>query len=154
MRTALLAASICAVASPAWAEPACGAFVLVGGEKAIALVDNPPEGKSIGDVRAGWRRLADETGKPVGEVHYVATLTGPGAEDGDVLAGQYFIRLAGGWIASQTLYQLADSADTSQRAGNAVLVVTGGAGSFAGAEGTIEIEAGEAPRYIFDLRCP
>ena len=136
------------------AGPTCGAFVLVGGEKGINVVDNPPEGKSPGDVRAGWRKLADETGNPVGSVQFVATLTEPGAAGGDILAGQYFIRLPDGYIASQTVYQLSDSTDTSQKAQNAVLVVTGGTGPYAGAAGTIEIVAGEAPRYIFDLRCP
>jgi hypothetical protein len=142
---------------PGFAEaagPACGSFVLVGGEKGITVVDNPPEGKSPGDVRAGWRKLADESGNPVGSVQFVATLTEPGAEGGDVLAGQYYVRLPDGYIATQTVYQLPDSTDTSQKAQNAVLVVTGGTGPYAGATGTIEIEAGEAPRYVFDLRCP
>ena len=49
-----------AVAAEA-AGPACGSFVLFGGEKGINVIDNPPEGKSPGDVRAGWRKLADET---------------------------------------------------------------------------------------------
>ena len=136
------------------AGPACGSFVLVGGEKGINVIDNPPEGKSPGDVRAGWRKLADENGTPVGSVQFVATLTEPGAEGGDVLAGQYYIRLPKGYIATQSVYQLPDSTDTSQRASNAVLVVIGGTGPYAGARGTIEIVAGEAPRYVFDLHCP
>ncbi|HET7716422.1 MAG TPA: hypothetical protein VFK86_12430 [Bauldia sp.] len=145
----LLAAALPAVAAGA----ACGSFVLIGGEKVINVVDNPPAGKSAGDVRAGWRRLADEAGNPVGSVQFVATLTEPEAEGGDVLAGDYYVRLPGGFIAAQTVYQLPDSTDTSQRAQNAVLVVTGGTGSYAGASGTIEIEAGEAPRYVFNLNC-
>ena len=135
------------------ADPACGAFTLVGGEKGITVVDNPPAGKSAGDVRAGWRRLADEAGNPVGTVHYVAVLTEPDAEGGDVLAGDYYVRFGEGYLAAQTVYQLPDAADTSQKARNAVLMVTGGTGPFAGAAGTIEIVAGEAPRYVFDLRC-
>ncbi len=35
------------------AGPACGSFVLVGGAKGINVIDNAPEGKSPGDVRAG-----------------------------------------------------------------------------------------------------
>lgn len=105
-------------------------------------------------MRAGWRKLADESGIPVGSVQFVATLTEPGAEGDDVLAGQYYIRLPDGYIATQTVYQLPDSTDTSQKAQNAVLVVTGGTGPYASATGTIEIVAGEAPRYVFDLRCP
>jgi len=136
------------------AGPACGSFVLIGGEKGVTVVDNPPEGKSPGDMRAGWRKLADEGGKPVGTVQFVATLTEPGAAGGDILAGQYYIRLPDGYISSQTVYQLPDSTDTSQKASNAVLVVTGGTGPYAGATGTVEIVAGEAPRYLFDLRCP
>lgn len=131
----------------------CGAFTLIGGEKGVNVVDNPPAGKSPGDVRAGWRRLADENGVAAGSVHYVAVLTEPGADGGDVLAGDYYVRLAAGTIAAQTLYQLLDSTDTSQKAQNAVLIVTGGTGAFAGASGTIEIVAGEAPRYVFDLAC-
>lgn len=136
------------------AGPVCGAFTLVGGEKAINVIDNPPAGKSPGDVRAGWRKLADEAGNAAGSVQFVATLTEPGAPGGDVLAGAYFVRLAEGYIASQTVYQLPDSNDTSQKAQNAVLVVTGGTGPYAGAAGTIEIVAGDAPRYVFDLHCP
>jgi hypothetical protein len=156
MRLAIAAACL-AVTLPAAAEasgPACGAFVLVGSEKGINVIDNAPAGKSPGDVRAGWRKLADEAGNPIGAVHFVATLTEPGAEGGDILSGQYFIRLPDGYIASQTVYQLPDSTDTSQKAQNAILVVTGGTGPFAGASGTIEIVAGTAPRYVFDLDCP
>lgn len=155
-RLAIITAGI-VVMAPALAEAAglaCGAFTLVGGEKGITVVDNPPEGKSAGDVRAGWRKLADEAGNPVGSVQFVATLTEPGAEGGDVLAGAYFIRLPEGYIASQTVYQLPDSTDTSQKAQNAILVVTGGTGPYTGVIGTIELVAGTAPRYVFDLRCP
>ena len=134
-------------------EPSCGAFTLIGGEKGVNVIDNPPAGKSAGDVRAGWRRLADEGGAAMGTVHYVAVLTEPGATGGDVLAGDYYVRLATGTIAAQTLYQLPDSTDTSQKAQNAIMIVTGGTGIFAGAGGTIEIVAGEAPRYVFDLAC-
>ena len=153
--TGLIAAVAIAFASAAGAAgPACGPFTLVGGEKGINVVDNPPAGKSPGDLRAGWRRLADESGAPVGTVHYVAILTEPGAEGGDILAGQYYVRLAEGTIAAQTLYQLPDSTDTSQKAQNAVLIVTGGTGTFSRATGTIEIVAGAAPRYVFDIACP
>ncbi len=155
-RPAIAACALLLIATVAAAEagPVCGAFTLVGGEKGINVVDNPPAGKSPGDVRAGWRRLADEAGEPAGTVHYVAILTEPGAEGGDILAGNYYVRLAEGVIAAQTIYQLPDSTDTSQKAQNAVLIVTGGTGTFAGATGTIELVAGEAPRYVFDLRCP
>ena len=85
------------------AGPACGSFVLVGGEKGINVIDNPPEGKSPGDVRAGWRKLADDDGNPVGSVQFVATLTEPGAAGGDVLAGHYYIQLPDGFIAAQTV---------------------------------------------------
>jgi hypothetical protein len=155
MRTAI--ATVIVAMTPGLAEaegPPCGSFVLVGGDKGINVIDNPPAGKSPGDVRAGWRKLADEAGNAVGTVHFVATLTEPGATGGDMLAGEYFIRLPGGYIASQTLYQLPDSTDTSQKAQNAILVVTGGTGVYAGASGAIELVAGTAPRYVFDLRCP
>ena len=65
-----------AVAAEA-AGPECGSFILVGGEKGINVIDNPPEGKSPGDVRAGWRKLADESGSPAGSVQFVTTLTEP-----------------------------------------------------------------------------
>lgn len=156
LRTAVVAitATLAAAGAASAGEVACGAFTLVGGEKDITVVDNPPAGKSAGDMRAGWRRLADEAGTPVGTVHFVAVLTEPDAVGGDVLAGDYYIRLDTGTIASQTIYQLPDAADTSQKARNAILMVTGGTGTFAGAAGTIEIEAGDAPRYVFDLSCP
>lgn len=152
--TAAAAAALLLAAGAAHAAGTdCGAFTLIGGEKGLNVVDNPPAGKSPGDVRAGWRRLADESGAAAGSVHYVAVLTEPGADGGDVLAGDYYVRLDAGTIAAQTLYQLPDSTDTSQKAQNAVLIVTGGTGAFAGASGTIEIVAGEAPRYVFDLAC-
>lgn len=134
--------------------PGCGAFTLVGGEKGFEVVDNPPAGKSAGDTRAGWRKLADESGNPAGDVQFVATLTAPGDDErGDVLTADYFVTLADGWIASTSVYELANAADTSQRAGNATLVVTGGTGAYRGASGTIVIEPGEAPRYVFNLAC-
>lgn len=141
-----------AVASAA--TPSCGEFALVGGEKEVTVIDNPPAGKSPGDVRAGWRRLNDESGADVGSVQFVATLTQPGAKGGDVLTGLYAIRFIDGAIMTQTVYQLADSDDTSQKAGSATLIVTGGTGTFSGAAGTIVIEPGTAPRYLFNLHCP
>ncbi len=156
-RIVLAAAFLClAVAGVARADDtlACGRFSLTGGEKGVNVVDNPPAGKSPGDVRAGWRMLTDADGKPVGTVHFVATLTKPETADhGDVLAGQYFVTLPDGWIAATTVYELANAADTSQRASDATLVVTGGTGPYAGATGTITIAAGTAPRYVFDLTC-
>lgn len=153
LAAALAVAVLSATAANA-AGPACGAFALVGGEKTVEAIDNPPAGKSPGDVRAGWRALADESGKTIGAVHFVATLTAPAdSSHGDQLVGQYFITLPDGWIASTTFYELANAADTSQRAGNTTLVVTGGTGPYAGARGTIVIHAGTAPRYVFDLTC-
>lgn len=134
--------------------PPCGEFALIGGEKDIAVIDNPPPGKSPGDVRAGWRRLNDENGTEVGSVQFVATLTEPGANGGDILTGLYAIRFTDGAILTETVYQLADAEDTSQKAGNATLIVTGGTGTFSGATGAIVIEPGVAPRYLFDLHCP
>ena len=157
MRLPIALAALGLSASIAGADatgPACGAVTLVGGEKGVNVIDHPPAGKSPGDVRAGWRALADEGGSPVGSVQFVATLTEPDAPGGDILAGEYFIRLPEGYIASQTVYQLSDATDTSQKAQNAVLVVTGGTGRYAGVTGTIEIVAGTAPLYVFDLHCP
>lgn len=152
--SAVLAAGILSATAAYAAGPACGSFTLVGGEKAVNAIDNPPAGKSIGDVRAGWRKLADESGKTIGAVHFVATLTAPGDKThGDALSGRYFVTLPDGWIAALTFYRLANAADTSQKAGNAILVVAGGTGAYAGARGTITIEAGTAPRYVFDLTC-
>jgi len=158
-RIALTAAFLClalASVSRAEGEPgtACGSFSLTGGEKGVQVVDNGPAGASTGDVRAGWRKLVDKDGKMVGEVHFVATLTDPGTvSPGDVLASQYFIAFGNSWISAVSLYQLPDAADTSQRAGDATLVVTGGTGTFDGASGKIVIKAGDPPTYDFDLTC-
>lgn len=134
--------------------PACGSYALSGGEKVINVVDNPPEGPSPGDVRAGSRQLVDDTGAEVGAVYFVATQTAtPTAGRGSVLASQYFVWFENGTISSSSVYQLADAADTSQRAGNAILVVSGGTGAFENAEGQIVIEAGDPPTYVFNLTC-
>lgn len=134
--------------------PECGSFTLAGGEKIINVIDNPPEGASPGDVRAGSRQLVDDDGAVVADVHFVATQTAiPTATRGSVLASQYFVKFSNGWVASQSVYELADAADTSQRAGNAILVVTGGTGAFANASGSIEVEAGDPPTYVFELSC-
>jgi hypothetical protein len=155
----VVAAAVCAAWATAacgqeTAEAKCGSFVLVGGEKSVTVVDNLPAGTSAGDVRAGRRMLMDANGNPVGEVHFVATVTVPGTSDsGDFLVSQYFVLLEDGWLSSSSIYQLPNAADTSQRAGNATLVVTGGTGPYADATGTIVIEAGDAPRYVFDIHC-
>jgi hypothetical protein len=158
LRSSLFAcAAVQIVLAPAVAfaaAPPCGEFALIGGEKDITVIDNTPAGKSPGDVRAGWRRLNDENGAEVGSVQFVATLTEPGATGGDILTGLYAIRFTDGAILTETVYQLADSDDTSQKAGNATLIVTGGTGTFSGVAGTIEIEPGTAPRYLFNLQCP
>jgi len=132
----------------------CGPFTLTGGEKVIDVVDNPPEGPSPGDVRAGNRQLLDDGGKPVAVVHFSATLTAlPTADSGSTFASQYFIKFPDGWISTASVYELNDAEDTSQRAGNAVLLISGGTGPFEDAKGTIEIEAGDPPTYVFDLSC-
>lgn len=136
------------------AEPACGSFSLIGGEKVINVVDNPPEGPSPGDVRAGNRQLLDAGGNIVANVQFSATLTAlPTARTGSVFASQYFVRFVDGWVASASVYELGDATDTSQRAGNAILLVSGGTGAFHNAKGKIEIEAGDPPTYVFDLDC-
>lgn len=150
----ILLLAFVASADAASQKPVCGAFSLMGGEKVINVVDNPPKGPSPGDVRAGSRQLVDETGGEVGTVYFVATQTAtPTADRGSVLASQYFARFENGSISSSSVYELADAADTSQRAGNAVLVVFGGTGAFENAKGQIVIEAGDPPTYVFDLGC-
>jgi hypothetical protein len=154
--TAMLAGILLAAsaAGSLAAEPKCGTFSLTGGEKAINVVDNPPDGPSLGDVRVGNRQLLDQGGNRVADVHFSATLTAlPTANTGSVFASQYFVKLADGWIASASVYELGDATDTSQRAGNAVLLVSGGIGAFEGARGKIEIVAGDPPTYVFDLDC-
>jgi hypothetical protein len=136
------------------ADTKCGSFSLRGGEKVIDVVDNPPRGPSPGDVRAGNRQLIDDGGDGVAVVHFSATLTAlPTATSGSTFASQYFVKFADGWIATSSVYELADAKDTSQRAGDAVLLVSGGTGAFENATGTIEIEAGDPPTYVFDLTC-
>lgn len=135
-------------------DPECGALTLAGGEKIINVIDNPPEGPSPGDVRAGSRQLVDASGDLVGEVHFVATQTAtPANGRGSVLASQYFVKFSNGWIASSSVYELPDAGDTSQRAGDAILVVSGGTGTFENAGGTIVIEAGDPPAYVLNLTC-
>lgn len=150
----VLSMVFCSAASAYAAEPGCGSFSLTGGEKVIDVVDNPPEGPSPGDVRAGNRKLVDVDGNEAAVVHFSATLTAlPTAKTGSVFASQYFVKFAEGWIATASVYELSDATDTSQRAGNAVLLVSGGLGPFEGATGKIVIEAGDPPTYVFDLTC-
>ena len=154
--TGFLILAVCCIgpADAATQGPACGSFSLTGGEKVIKVVDNPPKGPSPGDVRAGTRQLVDDNGAEVGTVNFVATQTAtPTANRGSVLASQYFVNFQNGWISSTSVYELADAADTSQRAGNAVLVVSGGTGAFEDVGGRIIIEAGDPPTYVFDLAC-
>ncbi len=155
LRAVILAIAVSlAVPSLAAGAPSCGAFFLTGGEKTINLVDNPPKGLSIGDVRAGSRALLGADGSPVADVRFVATVTATAtARHGSVLASQYFITFDDGWIATQSVYELADATDTSQRAGDAVLLVTGGMGAFRNARGTVTLKAGDPPTYVFDLTC-
>lgn len=149
-----IAATAAILAGPALADDGmCGAFVLTGGEKQVDYIDQQPAGHSIGDVRAGSRLLEDDEGQPVGKFHFVSTLTSQGPE-GDVLSGQFFFELPGGWITADTLYVWADATDTSQKAADLTLVVGGGVGPYVGASGTIVSEPGETPHYHFDLKCP
>jgi hypothetical protein len=155
-KTALMsamAATTALLVGPAWAaDGMCGAFVLTGGNKQIDYIDQPPAGRSIGDVRAGTRVLEDDEGQRVGELHFVSTLTSRGPE-GDMLSGKFFFELPGGWITADTLYAWADATDTGQNAADLTLVVGGGVGPYVGASGTIVSEPGEPPHYHFDLKC-
>lgn len=134
--------------------PACDSFSMTGGEKTIRVFDRDPVGTSIGDLRIGSRELLDAAGKAVGTVYFKSTVATAGGDSGaDVLTSEYFVSFADGWIATQSLYELPDAQDTSQRAADAVLVVTGGTGTFAGVAGSVTIQSGEPPTYEFDLSC-
>jgi hypothetical protein len=136
------------------ADSKCGSFRLTGGKKAINVVDNPPKGPSLGDVRVGNRQLLDKDANRVADVNFSATLTAlPTASTGSVFSSIYFIKFVDGWISFTSLYELSDATDTSQRAGTAILLVAGGTGAFENARGKIEIEAGDPPAYVFDLSC-
>lgn len=149
-----VAVAVTASAGSFAADSQCGSFSLTGGGKVADVIDNAPKGPSPGDVRAGTRQLIDNHGNKVANVHYAATLTAMAtAKTGSVFASQYFVRFPNGWIASSSVYELADATDTSQRAGNAVLIVSGGTGEFENARGKIVIEAGDPPTYVFDLSC-
>ena len=65
MRSIVLALVLTATPGLALAAdgPGCGAYSLTGGEKSVGVVDNPPAGKSIGDTRAGWRKLLELVGR-------------------------------------------------------------------------------------------
>jgi hypothetical protein len=121
--------------------------VLVGGEKGINVIDNPPTGKSPGDVRAGWRKLADENGNAMGSVQFVATLTEPGAVGGDILAGQYSSGCPTDTSPARPSTSSRIPPTLSQKAQNAVLVVTGAPDPMP-ALGEDRDRAGEAPRYV------
>ena len=151
---AILATTIGTASAQSSAGPECGSFALIGGEKGVNPLDHPPQGESPGDSRTGWRKLVDGAGEEIGEVHFVATVTATArAGRGNMLASKYFVKFPNGWVASDSLYELPDAADTSQRAGNATLVVTGGTEAFDGVKGKIVIEAGDPPTYVFDLVC-
>jgi hypothetical protein len=156
-RSLLFAAAVALLNGSAQAQgagPACGAFTLTGGDKVINVIDQPPEGPSVGDKRVGSRQLVDDSGSVVGEVHFKSTMTAVAADGrGDVLASEYFIRFPDGWLVTSSLYELPDATDTSQRAGNATLLVSGGTGAFENAGGVVTIEAGDPPTYVFGLNC-
>jgi len=136
------------------AEPGCGSFSLTGGEKVIGVVDNPPEGPSPGDIRAGNRQLLDEDGNRVADVHFTATLTAlRTADTGSVFASVYFVRFGDGWISLDSVYELSDATDTSQRAADAILLVSGGTDAYDNATGKVRIIGGDPPIYVFDLNC-
>jgi len=136
------------------ADSKCGSFSLTGGEKAINVVDNPPEGPSLGDVRVGNRQLLDKDGNRVADVNFSATLTAlPTASTGSVFSSIYFIKFADGWISFTSLYELSDATDTSQRAANSLMLVSAGTGAFEHAKGNVEIEGGDPPTYVFNLVC-
>jgi hypothetical protein len=134
--------------------PTCGSFTLTGGTKVVKVVDNPPKDESPGDTRTGSRELLDANGKKVGDVYFVATLTATADEDsGNVFGAQYFAAFPNGTVISHSLYELPDAQDTSQKASDAILVVSGGTRAFENATGKITIEAGNPPTYVFDLKC-
>ena len=120
-------------------------------EKSVAVIDNPPEGKSIGDVRAGWRKLVDFR-RPVGEVHFVATRRDRKRTAAATSWRRSIHRAEGRLDRHESLYELPNAADTAS-ARQCGAVVTGGTGPFAGAGGTVAIEAGDPPTYVFDLHC-
>ena len=157
MKISMALATILSVAGAAGglaAESKCGSFSLTGGEKAIDVVDNPPEGPSLGDVRVGNRKLLDKDGNPVADVNFSATLTAlPTATTGSVFSSIYFIKFADGWISFTSLYELSDATDTSQRAANSLMLVSAGTGAFENAKGKVEIMAGDPPTYVFELNC-
>lgn len=137
------------------AGPACGAFVLTGGDKTITAVDNPPEGRSPGDKRVGTRVLLADDGQPIGEEVFIATTAATATADRtDLMATDFYFRFANGWISGSAVYHLPDPDDPLHARGvDLTVVVTGGAGAFASASGQVVLKAGDPPGFSFDLSC-
>lgn len=152
-RGPIVATALC-LAAPMNAHSAdlsCGAFDLVGANKTTDIVDAAPDGDSPGDTRIGMRELVDETGSPIGALHFVSTLIRLGESDDHHFSGDFQIVLPDGFLIGSTIYQRPNV--VNQDTPPLTVVLTGGTGAYRDASGILEIGAGETPTYSFDLTC-
>jgi len=149
---ALGAGLVLAAAGAAWAgETECGGFTLNAGDKTTDKVDNAPAGDSAGDMRVLTRKLNDSSGEEVAVAYIVATLAAVRAGGENVFLGDFHIVFRDGLVLGKGTYVRPN--DTALATDPMTVIVIGGGGVYAGAEGTIEISAGEHPTYTFDMTC-
>jgi len=138
----------------------CGPFVALGaGEsRSVSYVDIGDQGLSQGDMRLGGRRLADQSGDPMGAYSWILTLQEPPDENGQgAVQINANMELDGGQLMMQAFSRNSGRLDDI----DAVVVrppvefaIVGGTGVFAAASGTARlILSGSDAVFVTDVHC-
>ena len=134
-------------------ETYCGQFELIGDAKTVHLIDEPPEGDSIGDIRTGVMDFIDPRTDDVIKLYYRSKIFAIGDDGVHTFQGDHVWAFPdGGLLFSRDLY---DRTNDTEPRGMALTRqgVLGGTGAFARVSGTIAGEVGGAPAWRFDLDC-
>ena len=135
-------------------EAYCGKFELIGGAKTVTLIDEPPKGDSIGDVRTGTMDFTDPRTNDVVKVYFRSKIVAVGKDGVHTFRGDpVWVFPGGDRLFTADLYHRTN--DTRPRGIEEKIAeaVLGGTGAFARVSGSIDGDAGDAPVYRFDLTC-
>lgn len=143
---------------PAGAVDTCEPFSMLYDFDEISVVDNPPSGESVGDIRNARSRLLDEQGNEVGVIYYTATAMPRSQDAADDLLPLLFhgnVILPAGTIAATGVFGR-NIGSRNVLTENLSYAVVGGTGAFTHASGeitaTLDADSGKR-RFTFNIKC-
>lgn len=139
---------------------ACRPFTMVsdGSQRTVDHLDFGEEGLGPGDVRMGYRVLANELGVRVGHYRWINTLLDPpsGSGHGSESLMMDVLALKDGQIHTQSLLEVVQRHDDTDKPHPAdfTAAVIGGTGAYSAAQGIIDVTIeDEVLTFAVDIHC-